>query len=94
MSSLIRPRLFAGAALLLVLFWVPVPRFGVSADSGPRSLLGTAFRPLSPISRGAIPDLFLGTAVVEEVAAPAGVTPSVTTDVGTGLRAPAPSPGP
>lgn len=87
----------AGAALtavLLVLFWVPIPRFGVTAGGAPPALLGTAFRPLSPISRGAIPDLFLGTAVVEEAAAPAGVTPSVTTDVGTGLGAPAPSPGP
>jgi hypothetical protein len=50
--------------------------------------------PLTPISRGAIPDLFLGTAAVEEAVMPPGAAPSVTTDVGGGPPGPAPSPGP
>lgn len=68
-------------ALIVLLFWVPMPRLGASANRTPRSLLGTTYRPLSPIARGALPDLFGGPAVEEATSVQADEPPSVTNPV-------------
>lgn len=81
-------------ALVVVLFWVPIPRLGASASVTPRSLFGTTFRPLSPITRGAIGDLFVGPGVEEVPMAEPGDLPFVSNPVGSGVDQPAPDPSP
>jgi hypothetical protein len=69
-------------ALIVLLFWVPIPRLGASASRTPRSLLGTTFRPLSSITRGTIGDLFVGPGIEEATSAQPGEVPFVTDPIG------------
>jgi hypothetical protein len=73
------------AMLAILLLWVPVPRSGPNGTRSFRPLLGTPYRALSPISRGTIADVFAHPSDASTLQPESGETPSVTTDVGSGV---------